>query len=200
MQMEAFTRTVQMFADPGIPVEIDGESLLMSLNDETVCVSIKTRMGEVFIDDGGQEMSAPEWIVRKLARLSILAQRIKEALKSEALWFIPSSSTVTYSDENEREENDSAQATIAILGKEVPGYTAATYLTCDAGGGKTWLISEVAKRQAQKYIDGESNWLLVPIPLGGRQFLRFDDITAGVCTISTGSLIYILSLFLPLSA
>ena len=47
------------------------------------------------------------------------------------------------------------------------------------GEGKTSLINEMAKQQADKFSRNETDWLLVPIPLGGRHFLRFDDITVG---------------------
>ncbi|GAJ22869.1 unnamed protein product, partial [marine sediment metagenome] len=50
------------------------------------------------------------------------------------------------------------------------------YLTSDAGEGKTTLLNYLAKTQAKKYLERKSNWLLLPIPLAGRPFLRFDDI------------------------
>ena len=180
MQMETFLKTVRMFADPGSEVALDGESLLVCVNDETICVSLSTNMGDVCVSEGELSLSAPEWIVRRLARLDILANRVKDTLKGEARLFISAAANVSDRDEDVHYEDDAVETLTRILGKEAPGFSSTTYLTCDAGGGKTWLICEVAKRQAQRYIDKESNWLLVPIPLGGRQFLRFDDITAGV--------------------
>ncbi len=53
------------------------------------------------------------------------------------------------------------------------------YVTSDAGEGKTSLINQLARAQAQRFTENKSDWLLVPIPLGGRHFLRFDDITVG---------------------
>ena len=180
MQMDTFLKTARMFADPGRDVALDGESMLICVNDETICVSLSQNMGEVFVTEGDVCLSAPEWIVKRLAHLSILASRVLDVLKDEAKSFISASANVSDRGDDSRHADDALVAITQILDKDVPGFSSATYLTCDAGGGKTWLISEVAKRQAQLYIDKKSDWLLVPIPLGGRQFLRFDDITAGV--------------------
>ena len=180
MQMETFLKTAKMFADPGRDIVLDGKSLLICVNDEIICVSLSQNMGEVFVSEGDVCLSAPEWIVKRLAHLSILATRVLDALKDEAKSFISASANVSDRGDDLRHEDDALAAITRILDEEVPGFSSVTYLTCDAGGGKTWLISEVAKQQAQRYIDKKSDWLLVPIPLGGRQFLRFDDITAGV--------------------
>ncbi len=59
---------------------------------------------------------------------------------------------------------------------DLAGTTSVLYLTSDAGEGKTSLINEVAVRQAEAYKTKRSDWLLVPVPLGGRPFLRFDDV------------------------
>ena len=62
------------------------------------------------------------------------------------------------------------------LDRRPAGTTSVLYLTSDAGEGKTSLINEVAVRQAEAYKAKRSDWLLVPVPLGGRTFLRFDDV------------------------
>jgi hypothetical protein len=53
------------------------------------------------------------------------------------------------------------------------------YLTSDAGEGKTTLITHLARLQAQLYKDKKQDWLLVPVSLGGRTFMRFDDVVIG---------------------
>jgi hypothetical protein len=53
------------------------------------------------------------------------------------------------------------------------------YLTSDAGEGKTTLINHLARIQAEKFKKLETDWLMVPIALGGRPFLRFDDLVVG---------------------
>ena len=69
---------------------------------------------------------------------------------------------------------------LQALDEKSPLETTILYITSDAGEGKTFLINQMAKDQAQRFTEGKSDWLLVPIPLGGKHFLRFDDITVGV--------------------
>ena len=68
---------------------------------------------------------------------------------------------------------------LQALDEKSPLETTILYITSDAGEGKTYLINQMAKDQAQRFTEGKSDWLLVPIPLGGKHFLRFDDITVG---------------------
>src|SRR4029077_1840672 len=63
-----------------------------------------------------------------------------------------------------------------VLSRRPAGATSVLYLTSDAGEGKTTLINHLALKQAQRYKEKTTDWLLVPIPLGGRTFLRFDDV------------------------
>jgi hypothetical protein len=58
-----------------------------------------------------------------------------------------------------------------------PGGTCSVlYLTSDAGEGKTTVINQLAHAQARRFRKRESDWLLVPISLAGKPFLRFEDI------------------------
>ena len=61
----------------------------------------------------------------------------------------------------------------------IPATTSVLYLTSDAGEGKTTLINHVARLQAERCRSRSGNWLLVPIALGGKTFLRFDDVVIG---------------------
>ena len=57
-----------------------------------------------------------------------------------------------------------------------PGGTRSVlYLTSDAGEGKTTLIGRIAGDQARAYKAKKTDWLLVPINLGGNPFLRLDN-------------------------
>jgi hypothetical protein len=62
------------------------------------------------------------------------------------------------------------QATNAL-----PGATSVLYITSDAGEGKTTVINRAALQQAQRFKAKKAGSLIVPIPLGGRTFLTFDD-------------------------
>ncbi len=74
---------------------------------------------------------------------------------------------------------DAAAALGSTLGRRPAGTTSVLYLTSDAGEGKTTLINHVARHQAELYKAKQTDWLMVPISLGGRTFLRFDDVVVG---------------------
>jgi hypothetical protein len=74
---------------------------------------------------------------------------------------------------------DAARATLEMLGKRPVGCSSVVYLTSDAGEGKTTLIPHLARIQAERFKRKEIDWLLVPISLGGKPFLRFDDLVVG---------------------
>lgn len=68
---------------------------------------------------------------------------------------------------------------LSILGRRPAGTASVLYLTSDAGEGKTTLINHLARRQAALYKQKVQDWLLVPVSLGGRTFMRFDDVIVG---------------------
>ena len=63
-----------------------------------------------------------------------------------------------------------------ILSRRPAGACSVVYLTADAGEGKTTVIQHLARESAEAFKRKETDWLLVPISLGGRPFLRFEDV------------------------
>jgi hypothetical protein len=63
--------------------------------------------------------------------------------------------------------------------QRLAGVSSVIYLTSDAGEGKTTLINHIARFQAESYKKKETDWLLVPVTLGGRPFMRLDDVVVG---------------------
>ena len=74
---------------------------------------------------------------------------------------------------------DAVATLIDTLSRKPGGASTVLYLTSDAGEGKTTVVNHVAREQAKRFKAGKSGWLLVPIALGGRPFLRFDDVVVG---------------------
>ncbi|HYV17975.1 MAG TPA: hypothetical protein VFC25_02965 [Verrucomicrobiae bacterium] len=113
----------------------------------------------------------------------MLAERLLSYIEQEPSFIVPSGQLVDQlelapTDAQEPIE-DSLAAVTSILSRRPPATTSLLYLTSDAGEGKTTLINQLARLQAQAYREKRSDWLLVPVPLAGRPFLRFDDIVVG---------------------
>jgi hypothetical protein len=183
MQVNEFKSIVSAFADPESDLLVEKSKVVFSVNGDLVEVEITTNHGDVFVDEGHGPFSAGSWIVKRLARLPLLASRLKEGL-ADTKQFVSPAATLLPSlevrpDEGVTETEDALTTTLESLDERCPMETSVLYVTSDAGEGKTFLINQMAKEQAQRFLDGKTDWLLVPIPLGGKHFLRFDDITVG---------------------
>ena len=184
MQFNDFKRIVTCFADRVEDVDTSHGELLVQIRDETITARLHQRSSGLLVEEHDARMPAVEWIVKRLARLPLLADRICSYV-SPPEHFVPSSGRFLdqLDADPSGEDNlrsDVAEAMTQTLDLHRAGTTSVLYLTSDAGEGKTSLINEVAIRQAKAYKDKRSDWLLVPIPLGGRTFLRFDDVVVSV--------------------
>ncbi len=183
MQIDTFRRIVTTFADPQTTLLWEKEKLLVQVYGEIIETSLRQKSGEVFVLDAGNEVPAVQWILTRLARLPLLADRLISTLPTTSP-FITSEAEVLESLEvkpgaEPEQVPDALAATQRALESRSPLETTALYITSDAGEGKTCLINELARKQAERFKECQSDWVLVPIPLGGRHFLRFDDIVIG---------------------
>jgi hypothetical protein len=186
MQINDFKSIVSAFADPSSEILYDKAKVIFSVNGELIDIGISLKNGDVMVDDGAGLVSAGSWILKRLAKLPLLASRLKESVgdPKDVKLFVSPAATLLPSLEVRPEEmpiitEDALTTTLEALGEKSPLETSILYITSDAGEGKTFLINQMAKEQAQRFLDGKTDWLLVPIPLGGKHFLRFDDITVG---------------------
>ncbi len=183
MQIDDFKSIVATFADPGTEMLFDKTKIVFSVNGELIDAAITTKSGDVLVDDGNGQQLATNWILTRLARLPLLATRIRESV-NKIDFFVSPEATLLASLEirpegTEIQTVDALSTTLEALDQRSPLETTVLYITSDAGEGKTSLINELAREQALRFNEHKSDWLLVPIALGGRHFLRFDDITVG---------------------
>ena len=180
MQFEDFKRIVTCFADHGDDVDTSHGELLIQIRDETISAKLHQRAEGLIVEEDDQRLRAESWIVNRVARVPLLADRICSYVSPPPHFVKPSGSLLYQPDQSllnadDRRENV-VEALAETLGEHVAGTTSVVYLTSDAGEGKTSLIDFLAVKQAEAYRAKKSDWLLVPIPLGGRTFLRFDDV------------------------
>jgi hypothetical protein len=184
MQITEFKSIVTTFADPGSDLVFDSTHFGISMNGDLITAKITAKSGDVYVDEGTGAEPASKWVLARLARLPLLASRLRETVPATEHFVSPAVTLLPTlergPDESPIPSNDGLKLTLETLDQRSPLETMVLYLTSDAGEGKTSLINQLAREQAQRFIDNKSDWLLVPIPLGGRPFLRFDDITVGV--------------------
>ena len=181
MDVERFRRIVRAFADDPEDIDLKHGKLLVQVRDEIIEAKLSpSPEGGLMVTENGDRLSALSWVVRRLAKLPQLADRICSHDESPPHFVAPAGDLVGHeefaSDADGVRREDIAAAMADTLGSQIPGTTRVWYLTSDAGEGKTSLINHLAVEQARAYKRKETRWLLVPIPLGGRTFLRFDDV------------------------
>ena len=161
----------------------DKQRIIFSINGNLIDAKITTKSGDIFIDEGVDPVPASTWIIKRLANLPLLAARLIEQIPQEMNIISPAANLLPSlqlrPDGTEYRVENALQIMLETIDTKSPLETTVLYITSDAGEGKTWLINGASREQAERFNRGESDWLLVPIVLGGRHFLRFDDITVG---------------------
>ncbi len=183
MQITDFRKIVTTFADPKTELLFEKAQVVISVNGDLITATLAMKSGDVYVDEGNGQEPASKWILNRLAHLPLLASRIRESVVPTEFFVSPSASLLPTlgggAGEEAVETDDAMKTTIETINERSLLETTVLYITSDAGEGKTSLINQVARNQAQLFAENKSEWLLVPIPLGGRHFLRFDDITVG---------------------
>jgi hypothetical protein len=180
MDITRFKEVVSSFLDSADQLEWSKGTVVAQVGSEMIAADLRTRDGSLYVIEGGKEQLAEKWIINRLAMLDLLADRILASVDDNPAFVAPSGEIV---DEIERVSSDTpvpvdnaATAVYEFLERRPGGTCSVLYLTSDAGEGKTTLIEHLARHQADEYRNRRSDWLLVPVGLGGRPFLRFDDV------------------------
>lgn len=181
MDLARFRQVVSAFADSPNDVEIQkGGSLAIQVGNEVITAELSLREGALMVSEGGATQRAERWIVRRLAMLDLLADRIINSIPQTPAFVTPRAEML---DRLEASPTDlsspianALEGLRRLLNQRPGGTCSVLYLTSDAGEGKTTIINELARYQARAFHSGETDWLLVPISLAGKPFLRFEDV------------------------
>jgi hypothetical protein len=182
MDISRFKTALSAFTDQPESILLERGHLVIQVGEDLISASTTIRDGQVVVIEDGTEQLAERWLVRRIARLDVLAERLIAALPIESAFVKPHGELI---DQVERAPEeipiqvpDALSAVREFLNRRPAGTCSVLYLTSDAGEGKTTLINELARSQADEFRRKKADWLLVPINLGGRPFLRFDDVVA----------------------
>lgn len=183
MDYHEFRSILTSFADNPAHIDEDRGRLIVEIRDEIIEAKLRLRGGELRVEEDGAEYPASGWIINRVARLPILADRILTQIADEPHFVEPAGTLLDrlekFPDEQEIPLEAVEPMILELLDQRPAGTSTGLYVTSDAGEGKTTLIHHLARHQASRYKRKETDWLLVPIALGGRPFLRFDDVIIG---------------------
>ena len=180
MNINDFTHAMKAFADGLDDIDLSHGKLLVQIRDEVIEASVTMSEGDIFVEEHGAKHRAFDWLITRVAKLPQLAGRISAHVVPEPHFVTPAGKILDRLDDQPNDEesviNDVPAAVTQLLSSRPAGTSTVLYITSDAGEGKTTAIDHMALQQAQKYKEGDTDWLLIPMRLGGRSFLTFDDI------------------------
>ena len=180
MNINDFERTIRTFTDDPHDLDLTRGELVVQIRDEVITAKVSTSEGDVFVEEHDVRKRAFDWLIERVARIPQLAARIATYVAPEPHFVAPAGRVLDRLDNNASDldgivDNVPKEVT-RLLSEGTAGTSTVLYLTSDAGEGKTTVIDHLALKQAENYKRRETNWLLVPMRLGGRSFLTFEDV------------------------
>lgn len=185
MTANELKRILGAFVNDPSELDVRQGRIVAQIQDELLDVRLVTNAesGELTIEDADTTYTPRAWILRRVAKLDLLADRILTYIPETPAFVVPSGllrgDLASSAADQETAVSDVASCLEKRVGTPIPATTAILYLTSDAGEGKTTLINHLARQQAIRCRSRTGSWLLVPIALGGKTFLRFDDVVIG---------------------
>jgi len=184
MEIADFIRVLTTFADTPADLDIEKGHLIVQVREELIEAEVTQPSGALTITESGSlPVAAHQWLINRIARIPQLTDRILSYVTPTPNYVTPRGRVLEQldasADDSQATVTDAGNCMRAILGRRPAGTSTVLYLTSDAGEGKTTLITEVARAQALGYKQRKTDWLLIPINLGGRPFMRFDDVVIG---------------------
>ncbi|SDM36592.1 hypothetical protein [Polaromonas sp. JS666] len=181
MDINDFKRILCAFADEQKDVDVRQGKVVASIRDDIIEANLTySEEGNLLVEENEQKSPARTWLLTRIAKLPQLADRILAVTPEPQPFVTPSGFLVddlaaTAELDSEEPLSDVLHTLSKRINNPIPGATSVLYLTSDAGEGKTTLIGLAARNQAKQLKEKKAQRLLVPIPLGGKAFLTFDD-------------------------
>lgn len=181
MKKKEFLNLVSMFLQDPEAIDAQAEYVTFSNAGFDYSLTLETsRDGALMCRDEGSDAMLPamDWIVTRLARLDILAKAIKEYAGKQITKYIP----VTCHEFDDGQlilRSDVVEELLSRIKGASRFATSVYYLTAEAGEGKSVAVYKLAYVAATEYLQRKQKWLFVPIELGGRPFMRFDEMILG---------------------
>ena len=184
MTAEELRQTVEKFADRPSDVVLGKDRLVVEVHGQLIEAGLKQKRGGIlYCLDGGIEEPAETWIERRLGQLDVLATRILDYVPEDPALVSVEADVLATIDQDVTEKTAHVEDAVEALSAIICGLPAAStdvlYLTSDAGEGKTCVMEALARKKARDYLDGNSDWILLPVSLSGRPFLRLDEVVVG---------------------
>ena len=154
-------------------------SVLITFDNTTIDLQLQQEGNNIWCVEKGNRILAEDWILERLGKIEILANAILDAIPKDANCIPVPSQFESLSLEEPKEFQDTLQSLTSLIENDNTFVTNVYYLIAEAGEGKTWLMNQLARKQAEDYLHRKTKWILLPIMLSGRPFLRLDEMIIG---------------------
>lgn len=163
--------------DNDVVIEPNGQLLFIRNGRDVTCRLVESESGGLMVSADGASIPYRKFLSHHLARLDVFAQKILSK-RPGVQAFVNGPARL----ESITQENRAGDA-LSLLENECtntsPFTSRVTFITADAGHGKTALLREYQSRQAEKFYSGKSPFLFWHVDLQGRQLLRLSEALMG---------------------
>src|SRR4028119_648121 len=90
MNIHDFRRTLTAFADSEADLDFARGRLLVQIRDEVIEARVSQSEGTIWIEENGDRMTAFRWLVHRIARLPLLAERLLTYVPDQPDFVMPS--------------------------------------------------------------------------------------------------------------
>lgn len=178
MTPEAFEnikRDLASFADDENEMVCDDRgNVIFERHGKLLSIQIKEdEDGRKFVNYNGIEIPYRLFLAKELSHLDILASKILQRKYQEELSYVDSNVILMSIDQQRQGKAMSLlyeeSKNTALIGTKI------SFVTADAGHGKSMLLRHFQYSQAQKYLDNNTNFLFWHIDLHGRDLVRLNE-------------------------
>lgn len=168
------------FTDPGTEVAIEGSGRTLSAewisrDQKEMATFVISPDAGVKVSFSGKRMSYKSFMAgSEISDLFGLSKMILQA--SQDRIYIPTKAIIM--DDNDREPKNAIELINTIVMEDVPSATRIIMATGDAGAGKTRVLQELVKHQAELYKTGQTSVLYLYVNAQGRALARLAEALA----------------------
>ena len=140
MNINDFKGAMMAFTDDLDDIDLEYGQLVVQIRDEVIEAKVTDSEGDIFVEEHGARERAFDWLVKRVAKIPQLADRILAHVSAEPHFVTPAGKILDRLgddvDDVERPVDDVPRAVIQLLSEKPAGTSTVLYVTSDAGEGK----------------------------------------------------------------
>src|SRR6266581_4470684 len=94
MDIARFKEIVSAFLDSEDQADWSKGTVLAQIGSEFIEASLRTHDGGLYVQEGGKEQTAENWIINRLAMLDLLGERILASVEETTAFVVPAGELV----------------------------------------------------------------------------------------------------------